>query len=87
MDSSAVATWRILLLGTLYLVAAMWVIYISWMSDITAVKISSCIMVTRRWKWNLRLLTRPGLGDFNDENPLKALICVGRGESLMMKLL
>ena len=40
-------------------------------------------MVARRRKWNWRVFIRPGLGDFNDKNPLKVLrsvpVLVNRG--------
>ena len=41
--------------------------------DITALRISSLLILTRRRKWNRGFFERPGFGDFNDENPLKWL--------------
>ena len=48
-----------------------------WTTAIIDLRISSWIMVTRRWKCNWRVFGRLGLGDFNDDKPLKGMRCVG----------
>ena len=46
-------------------------VYDTWNTDITDLRRSSWLMVTRRQKWNWRVFARTILGDFNDDNPLK----------------
>ena len=77
MNSMLIGVSRIFLFETLYLDAAALGVSDPWTSDITDLGRSSFIMVTRRRKWNWRVFARPGLGDFNDENPYKGIRCVG----------
>ena len=53
-------------------------------TEITDLIRSSSIMVTRRRNCNWRVFVRPGLGEFNDDNPKKrAEMCWLGGTSMM----
>ena len=69
MDPSLIAISKIFLFETLYLDAAAQGVYDPWTTDITSLRRYSYLMVTRRRKYNCRVFSRPGLGEFNDENP------------------
>ena len=78
-DSSLIRISRIFLFGILYLDASARRVSDTWTTDITYLRRSSWLMVTRRWKWNWGISVKLGLGEFNDENPFKGLRCVGWG--------
>ena len=61
--------WDIPIANTYYLVAAVQGVWVPWMKDITYLRISSWLIVTRRQKCDCRVFARPRLGEFNDENP------------------
>ena len=85
IDYSLIDTSIIFLFKTLYIDAASRGVSDTWNTDITVLKRCSWLIVTRRRKWNWKVFARPGLENFNDENPLKGLICVGRGDRLALQ--
>ena len=70
-DSILIATSRILSFETLYLDAASLGMSDPWTAYITALRRSLWLMLTIIRECNGRVFARPGLGDLNDENPLK----------------
>ena len=78
-DSILVDISRILLFETLYLDSEAQGVSNLLTTDITALRRSSWLMVTRRRKCNWRVFARTGLWDFYHYNPLKGLICVRWG--------
>ena len=68
-DSSLVALSRIFLFKPLYLDSEVLGVSDKWTTDITDLRRSSWLMVTRRRKWNWRVFAGPGLGYFNDDKP------------------